>query len=120
MSEIDTLKTALGQIEKENKELKMLLSGYEKVLQLNEREKENAYEIIKMYENIVEYARKERKSDQETARARELAFELGRDELMGAFEKIKKLEKQNKELKEEFFQLKEYIERECRCGHNDQ
>ncbi|HQQ51360.1 MAG TPA: hypothetical protein PLZ29_09195, partial [Spirochaetota bacterium] len=52
-----------------------------------------------MYENIVEYSRTELKLATETAQARESASQLSRMELMQAFEKIQKLEEENKKLR---------------------
>jgi Ser/Thr protein kinase RdoA (MazF antagonist) len=85
----------------QNDELRKLVSGYENVLKLNEKELENAESIIRMYENIVEFSRSELKDMTETAKAREEISQLSRAELMEALGKIKALENQNVGLKEQ-------------------
>lgn len=98
--EVEKLKLQIDQLRNEAEQLKKIISGYENVLKLNEKELANADEIKKMYETIIELSRKELILATETSRARESASELGRDELMRAFERIRELEEENSKLRE--------------------
>jgi Ser/Thr protein kinase RdoA (MazF antagonist) len=97
----DTIESLKKQIDIQSK----LLKGYEKVLQLNEKELANADEIIKMYESIMSYSSVELKNAQETVAASDIVASISREELMLALQKIKELETQNKKLREEALNL---------------
>ena len=91
----------LLNLKKELERKNNIISGYEKVLKLNEQELQNSDAIIKMYETIVEYSRNELKDARETAEANMKVSNLSREELIAAFNKISEIEKANQRLKEQ-------------------
>ena len=92
MSELENLK-------KENDNMKVIISGFEKVLKLNQEELKNSSEIIKMYESIVEFSGNELKNVKEINEANQKVSSLSREELIQSLEKIKILEEENKRLR---------------------
>ncbi len=59
-----------------------------------------------MYEQISEFARIELQQARETVKAQSEAQGLGRDELLGAFTRIKELEEANRKLRQESERLR--------------